>query len=325
MSYYFEIRIILPEEENQFLNRKLNKSELSEVTHYLQQKTSRGIPVKFRVGIFRVEDQTKIMSVALNTKNTKETDVINLLLNRVTDQDVLVYLNQPTEPTFNTQELNRQEIQKSFESQQIPPQESIINEAEEPRVINEIPTKEQTTKENHSKLKQKTLKKEMPNKNATKFNLFVSIMALFIVLLIGVSVIQQVQLQSVKKESETLKQQIERVKETDISQSKIDTFGRYFLTYYFSQEKNKENYQSNLRNYVSEKLDIDDWEALGKTLKSVNYYGSEQTKKGYSVEYLLNVSVEDRNKMQKITFEVEPTKNGFLVTNQPTLADFSFN
>ncbi|EAD2244910.1 hypothetical protein ARQ79_16375, partial [Listeria monocytogenes] len=73
------------------------------------------------------------------------------------------------------------------------------------------------------------------------------------------------------------------------------------------------------------KLDIDDWEALGKTLKSVNYYGSEQTKKGYSVEYLLNVSVEDRNKMQKITFEVEPTKNGFLVTNQPTLADFSFN
>ena len=325
MSYYFEIRIILPEEENQFLNRKLSKSELSEVTHYLQQKTSRGIPVKFRVGIFRVEDQTKIMSVALNTKNTKETDVINLLLNRVTDQDVLVYLNQPTEPTFNTQELNRQEIQKSFESQQIPPQESIINEAEEPRVINEIPTKEQTTKENHSKLKQKTLKKEMPNKNATKFNLFVSIMALFIVLLIGVSVIQQVQLQSVKKESETLKQQIERVKETDISQSKIDTFGRYFLTYYFSQEKNQENYQSSLRTYVSEKVDISDWKALGKTLKSVNYYGSEQTKKGYSVEYLLNVSVDNRSKMQKITFEVEPTKNGFLVTTQPKLTDFSFN
>ncbi|KIX80143.1 hypothetical protein TV00_04243 [Bacillus subtilis] len=46
MSYYFEIRIILPEEENQFLNRKLSKSELSEVTHYLQQKTSRGIREK---------------------------------------------------------------------------------------------------------------------------------------------------------------------------------------------------------------------------------------------------------------------------------------
>ncbi len=73
MSYYFEIRIILPEEEKQFLNRKLS-SELSEVTHYLQQKTS-PIPVKFRVGIFRVEDQTKIMSVTLNTKNTKETEL----------------------------------------------------------------------------------------------------------------------------------------------------------------------------------------------------------------------------------------------------------
>ena len=150
-------------------------------------------------------------------------------------------------------------------------------------------------------------------------------MTLFIVLLIGISVIQQIQLQSVKKESESLKEQIERVKETDISQSKIDTFGRYFLTYYFSQEKNQENYQSSLRTYVSEKVDISDWKALGKTLKSVNYYGSEQTKKGYRVEYLLNVSVDNRSKMQKITFEVEPTKNGFLVTTQPKLTDFSFN
>ena len=325
MSYYFEIRIILPEEENQFLNRKLSKSELSEVTHYLQQKTSRGIPVKFRVGIFRVEDQTKIMSVTLNTKNTKETDVINLLLNRVTDQHVLIYLNEQTEPKINTQELNRQEIQKGLDSQQIQSSESIADEAKEPNLVSEKQRNVQSPEESQTKVKEKTLSKKTPNKNGTKFNLFVSILALFIVLLIGVSVIQQVQLQSVKKESESLKEQIERVKETDISQSKIDTFGRYFLTYYFSQEKNKENYQSSLRSYVSEKVDIADWEALGKTLKSVNYYGSEQTKKGYSVEYLLNVMVEDRSKMQKITFEVEPTKNGFLVTNQPTLADFSFN
>lgn len=325
MSYYFEIRIILPEEENQFLNRKLSKSELSEVTHYLQQKTSRGIPVKFRVGIFRVEDQTKIMSVTLNTKNTKETDVINLLLNRVTDQHVLIYLNEQTEPKINTQELNRQEIQKGLDSQQIQSSESIADEAKEPNLVSEKQRNGQSPKGSQTKVKEKTLSKETPNKNGTKFNLFVSILALFIVLLIGVSVIQQVQLQSVKKESESLKEQIERVKETDISQSKIDTFGRYFLTYYFSQEKNQENYQSSLRTYVSEKVDISDWKALGKTLKSVNYYGSEQTKKGYSVEYLLNVSVDNRSKIQKITFEVEPTKNGFLVTTQPKLTDFSFN
>lgn len=322
MSYYFEIRIILPEEENQFLNRKLSKSELSEVTHYLQQKTSRGIPVKFRVGIFRVEDQTKIMSVTLNTKNTKETDVINLLLNRVTDQHVLVYLNEPIELMLNTQELNRQELKTSNERQEIPQTEIPTETVNEPSVIKEISKKNQAKQTNSRK---ESLSESITKKNVPKFNLFVSILALFIVLLIGVSVIQQVQLQSVKKESESLKEQIERVKETDISQSKIDTFGRYFLTYYFSQEKNKENYQSNLRNYVSEKVDIADWEALGKTLKSVNYYGSEQTKKGYRVEYLLNVSVDNRSKMQKITFEVEPTKNGFLVTTQPKLTDFSFN
>ncbi|OQO77313.1 hypothetical protein BH745_14640 [Enterococcus gallinarum] len=322
MSYYFEIRIILPEEENQFLNRKLSKSELSEVTHYLQQKTSRGIPVKFRVGIFRVEDQTKIMSVTLNTKNTKETDVINLLLNRVTDQHVLVYLNEPIELMLNTQELNRQELKTSNERQEIPQTEIPTETVNEPSVIKEISKKNQAKQTNSRK---ESLSESITKKNVPKIHLFISILALFIVLLIGVSVIQQVQLQSVKKESESLKEQIERVKETDISQSKIDTFGRYFLTYYFSQEKNKENYQSNLRNYVSEKVDIADWEALGKTLKSVNYYGSEQTKKGYRVEYLLNVSVDNRSKMQKITFEVEPTKNGFLVTTQPKLTDFSFN
>ncbi|WP_332380061.1 hypothetical protein [Lactococcus cremoris] len=321
MSYYFEIRIILPEEEKQFLNRKLSKSELSEVTHYLQQKTSRGIPVKFRVGIFRVEDQTKIMSVTLNTKNTKETDVINLLLNRVTDQHVLVYLNEPTEPTLNTQELNRQELKTSNERQEIPQTEIPTETVNEPSVIKEISKKNQVKQTNNRK---ESLSESITKKNVPKIHLFVSILALFIVLLIGVSVIQQVQLQSVKKESESLKEQIERVKETDISQSKIDTFGRYFLTYYFSQEKNKENYQSNLRNYVSEKVDIADWEELGKTLKSVNYYGSEQTKKGYRVEYLLNVSVDNRSKMQKITFEVEPTKNGFLVTTQPKLTTSPF-
>lgn len=38
-----------------------------------------------------------------------------------------------------------------------------------------------------------------------KIHLFISILTIFIVLLIGISVIQQVQLQSVKKESELLK------------------------------------------------------------------------------------------------------------------------
>ncbi|EDP7300774.1 hypothetical protein GLZ93_09300 [Campylobacter jejuni] len=41
-----------------------------------------------------------------------------------------------------------------------------------------------------------------------KIHLFISILTIFIVLLIGISVIQQVQLQSVKKESELLEEQI---------------------------------------------------------------------------------------------------------------------
>ena len=77
MSYYFKIKIMLPEEDEQhFSERNLSKSELSEVTLYLQQKTSQGIPVKFRVSIFNAKEENKIMSVTINTKYLTEIDVI---------------------------------------------------------------------------------------------------------------------------------------------------------------------------------------------------------------------------------------------------------
>ncbi len=318
MAYYFEIQLIFPEEEPQFLNRQLSKRDLSEVTQYLQQKTSRGIPVKFRVGIFRVEDQTKIMSVTLNTKTTKETDVRQLLMNRVTDQQVLVYLNEPIESTHNKQETPQLKQKETEKDQNERTNKPTVTKKEEPLF----------TKESHQKESlnvDQAAPKKKSHKISSKAHFCLSILSVIIVLLIGTNVIQQIQLQSVKKESESLKKQIDAVKETDRSQSKIDTFGRYFLTYYFLQEENQETYQSSLRTYVSEKVNLSDWKALGKTLKSINYYGSEQTKEGYRVAYLLNVSVDNRSKMQKITFNVEPTKDGFLVTTQPKLTDFSFN
>lgn len=318
MEYYFELQIILPEDEqNPFLDRQLSKSELSEVTHYLQQKTSRGIPVKFRVGIFRVaENNVKIMSVTLNTKNTKETDIVKLLINRVTDQDVLVYLNQPTEPIIGGQEPIKEAPNQAFQIEQ--------TVKEEKKAEKSSPTeRKQSVKEKAAFKKGNVFHNQ--EQNRSKNSLFMIIFPFFIVLLISMNIIQQLQLQSVQKESQSLQEQIERVKETDISQAKIDTFGRYFLTYYFAQENSQENYQSNLKPYLSDNVDRSDWKSLGKTLKSVNYYGSEATKKGYRVTYLVIVEVDNHSKMQQITFEVEPTKNGFLVTTQPTLADFSFN
>lgn len=62
-----------------------------------------------------------------------------MLLNRVTDQHVLVYLNEPTEPTtLNTQELNRQELKTSNERQEIPQTEIPTETVNEPSVIKEI-------------------------------------------------------------------------------------------------------------------------------------------------------------------------------------------
>lgn len=322
MEYYFELQIILPEDEqNPFLDRQLSKNELSEVTRYLQQKTSRGIPVKFRVGIFQAaEGKMKIMSVTLNTKNTKETDIVKLLINRVTDQDVLSYLNQPTEPIIGGQEPTKEATNQALQIEQI------VNK-EEKKAEESPPTKRKRPVKEKAAFKTGSIFQDW-KQNRTKKSLFLTLFQFFVVLLIGMNImdlIQQTQLESVKKKNQSLQEQIERVKESDTAQAKIDTFGRYFLTYYFAQETNQENYQSNLKPYLSDNVDRSDWKSLGKTLKSVNYYGSEATKKGYRVTYLVIVEADKHSKLQQITFEVEPTKNGFLVTTQPTLADFSFN
>ena len=305
MSYYFEIQIILPENETQFSNRKLSKTELSEVTQYLQQKTSRGIPVKFRVGIYSVEEQTKIMSVTLNTKNMRETDIINLLLNRVTDREVLVYLNQKVEPVKD------QELKISSENQDIEKIDETNEPVNNPITDVEIPPKKEIKVKSEKKL--------------SSFNDILTVaLSVLVILSIAGNFIQQGQIQSAKKENKLLSEKIEDVRKNDLYQSKIDTFGRYFLTNYFAQEKNKENYQSSIRRYVLNKVNISDWKMLGKTLKNVNFYGSEKTKNGYSVTYVLNVLVGDRSKMQKVTFEVEQTKDSFLVKTKPILTDFSF-
>lgn len=309
MSYYFKIKIMLPEEdEQQFSERNLSKSELSEVTLYLQQKTSQGIPVKFRVSIFNAKEENKIMSVTINTKYLTEIDVISVLLDRVTDKDVLIYLNEKIETDT-----------KNVEEYKVPPTKTVIETEKTIKLPENVPIEIKDNK------KQAQSIKKAAEKNSKKLILLTAILSIFIGLLIGGLLIQKVQVQSVKKDSEILSKQIKSVKKNQNDQSKIDTFSRYFLAYYFTQEKNPENYQSNLKPYISSKLNISDWEALGKTLKTLNFYESQETKRGYNITYIVNVLVDDRSKLQKIIFDVEPTKDSFLVISKPKISDFSFN
>ena len=120
-------------------------------------------------------------------------------------------------------------------AKEIPQTEIPTETVNEPSVIKEM-SKKEPSKTNEQ---QKRITIRIHNQEKCSKNSFVRIYFGFIYCIIDRSkrYSTSYKLQSVKKESESLKEQIERVKETDISQSKIDTFGRYFLTYYFSQEK----------------------------------------------------------------------------------------
>ena len=299
---------MLPEEDEQhFSERNLSKSELSEVTLYLQQKTSQGVPVKFRISIFNAKEENKIMSVTVNTKNLTEIDVVSVLLDRVTDKDVLIYLNEKNDT-----------IDKKINENEIQPTKTVI-ETEKTEELPKTAPIETRGNDKKSKNKKKAEKKSM------KFIILTAILAIFILISIGGVFLQKVQITSIKRDNAQLSKEIKSVNQKQTDQNKIDTFSRYFLAYYFTQEKNQENYQSNLKPYISSKLNISDWEALGKTLKTLNFYESQQTKKGYKITYIVNVLVDDRSKLQKIIFEVKPSKDSFLVISKPTITDFSFN
>lgn len=309
MAYHFEVTIIKPEEERDtFSGQRLSKQDLSNVTSYLQQKTSRGIPIKFRVGIFYEETKRKIMSVILDTKNTSETDIKQLLMDRITDQELLIYLNDT--------DLSKSQNQKK----------QVLVEQKE--VKNNLPQQERETIATKPLPKSTTSKpiKSEQNKGSInqKTKIFLLIFAILTVLLILVTVIQQVQINSIKTTNEDLETQLKEVENTDLSQSKIDTFGRFFLTNYFSTEEDPGAYQSSLKTYISD-MDISDWQTLSTPLKSVNYYGSVNKGKLFEATYVITNTQGDRSVMQKITFEVEPTEDSFVVVNKPTIEEFSFN
>lgn len=290
--YYFEIQIVLPEEDTfTFKGRKLSKEELSEVTKYLEDKTSKGIPVKLRVGIFQKDEDIKIMSVTLSTKNTKETNIVRLLINRVTEPNILAFLS-------TDKQLNEKDEKKEIETND-----------------NIVSPKEEVT----------YLKNQLSTKRNNKINFRTAILALIIVLLVGGNLIQQIKIRTLNSNIEHLENKINQVKEMDINQAKIDTFGRYFLTYYFAQNKTDESYQSDLSVYVSAKAHLNEWKVLNKTLKSINYYGSSLTGKStYKVTYVLNVLTDQRVRLQKISFVLKITNKGFKVVQKPKLTDFSF-
>ena len=309
--YDFVITILKPEQDKGlFSDRKLSKTELKEVTEYLQQQTSRGIPVKFRIGIYNPTIEKKLISVSIDTKNLESIDLKQILINRVSDPEILKYLlEESTEKTIE-KETKKPAIESHSTKSKIKFTDSEVNEDKKPKKQPPIKMKKVLNKKIHAE----------NEKNSNK----VWILGLLAIALILCGFIsQQNQIQTLKTKNQQLVEQTAALKQAQETTSKIDTFGRFFLTVYFSNPENQDNYQKQLAPYVS--TDTTNWQPLGVTLKSVHSYGVKDTNRTYHIRYLVILENENNNsELKQISFDVQNQEDHFSISSQPTLANFSF-
>lgn len=309
--YDFVITILKPEQDKGlFSDRKLSKTELKEVTEYLQQQTSRGIPVKFRIGIYNPTIEKKLISVSIDTKNLESIDLKQILINRVSDPEILRYLlEESSEKTRNTEAKKT-----SIETHPTQPKEELS--------ASQLSEEATTKKQPPIKMK-KISDKKIQSGNEKSSNKALILCFLAIALILCGFISQQNQIQTLKTKNQQLVEQTAALKQAQETSSKIDTFGRFFLTVYFSNPENQESYQKQLAPYVS--TDTTNWQSLGVTLKSVHSYGVKDTNRTYHIRYLVILENENNNsELKQISFDVQNQENHFSISSQPTLSNFSF-
>ena len=209
MSYYFKVNIITPiEDQGIFLDKILEKEMLNEVNEYVQDKTIKGVPVKFRISIFKKEENTKVMSVTINTKNINETDIIKLLSMRVSDNDILKFLSNEQNIKVVTNESvveTSQLVDHDKKSHELPVESVEVDYYEEEEEENEEELQEEIQEEIQKEKPQEKIKKvelKQPQIKAKKGLNKGRLITIGAIAFLGVSLFsQQLQLNSLKKET----------------------------------------------------------------------------------------------------------------------------
>lgn len=118
------------------------------------------------------------------------------------------------------------------------------------------------------------------------------------------------------KQITRLTQQVKQLKILQSETGKLDTFARYFLPHYYSE-------QGQLDDFVSPKLDL---ENQSGQLQSVILESTSQTgDKTYQLTYVLAVKAGDDRNQKRLTLmvkEVSSAPYGYQVTKEPNLTDY---
>ena len=323
--FYFTLLLLEPKRDQEKISReKIAINELKQFSNYLEEQTTKGIPVKARISIY--EEETKKGSISLST-NRDGTDVLEILLARVSQPEILRYLaenrgKQSSSPTSSeVGEVQEEEPEQSFEEEvyQTKAQKEPEYTFEEARSDLSVQNKRKDVKKSA-----KTLSKQLTTSRASteewkhKSVLILAGLVFLLFLLNGFLFWKQ---STLANKMETWQTKEEKEFTLVEKQPKIDTTSRFFLASYFSKAK-EAPYKEGLKKFVG--TSVEKWERPSGELNSMFLYEINEEKKGIKVNYILTIEEEKTTKVKKISFYMKEKEGTILVVAQPKIEDFSW-
>ncbi|EME8274830.1 hypothetical protein KUC01_002509 [Enterococcus faecium] len=326
--FYFTLLLLEPKRDQEKISReKISIDELKQFSKYLEEQTTKGIPVKARISIY--EEETKKGSIALST-NRDGTDVLEILLARVSQPEILRYLaenrgKQSSLPTSSKGivDAQKEEPEQSFQEDQEVYHTKDLIESEPISEEEHHELSGQNTRKN-TKKSTKTLSKQIstPRVSTTEWkNKSILILAGLVVLLFLLNGFLFWRQSTLANKLEVWQIKAEKAVTLVEKQPKIDTTSRFFLASYFSQAK-EAPYKEGLKKFVG--TSVEKWERPSGELNSMFLYEINEEKKGTEVNYILTISEEKTTKIKKISFYMKEKEGTILVVSQPKIEDFSW-
>lgn len=321
--FYFTLLLLEPKRDQEKMSsEKISIDELKQFSKYLEEQTTKGIPVKARISIY--EEETKKGSIALST-NRDGTDVLEILLARVSQPEILRYLaenrgKQSSSPaSFEAGEVQEEEPEQSVkEFQEVSHTKEQIESEEEQY---ELPV--QNTRKDVKKSTKKLSKQLQTSRPSTEEwkNKSILILAGLVVLLFLLNGFLFLRQSTLANKLEAWQTKAEKEVTLVEKQPKIDTTSRFFLANYFSRAKEAQ-YKEGLKKFVG--TSVEKWERPSGELNSMFLYEINEEKKKIEVNYILTIKEEKATKVKKISFHVKNKENTILVVSQPKIEDFSW-
>ena len=326
--FYFTLLLLEPKRDQEKISReKISIDELKQFSKYLEEQTTKGIPVKARISIY--EEETKKGSIALST-NRDGTDVLEILLARVSQPEILRYLaenrgKQSSLPTSSKGivDAQKEESEQSFqEDQEVYHTKDLIESEpiseEEHHELSGQNTRKSTKKSTKTRSKQMSTPRVSTAEWKNKYVLILAGLVVLLFLLNGFLFWRQ---STLANKLEVWQTKAEKAVTLVEKQPKIDTTSRFFLASYFSQAKETQ-YKEGLKKFVG--TSVEKWERPSGELNSMFLYEINEEKKGTEVNYILTISEEKTTKIKKISFYMKEKEGTILVVSQPKIEDFSW-